>query len=177
MPKTAFRIVALAAACIVQLSFVSTLFFPLNTIQILLVYAILILFLSSTTSALYHALIFGFFLDIYSPYPFGIYIVASVAGIGAAYVCLRTFLTNRSIYSLIFLTLLATAGFEIIRVAAVWLAYNFTDNMLYVQTGGMAQALNIGFALAGNAILAAISFYVIHYFSNLLEPFFIRKNK
>src|SRR3989338_8390036 len=177
MVKKILLIIAPAIAVIAQLSLLPALPAPFWTLNILVVYGVLALFLNGGPLALWYALAFGFVLDIYSPYPFGVYIVSLGAALALARLCLGGFFSNKSLYSLILLVLLATFFFAGALALIIRLAYGFTGNLLYYQAWGAAYWKNILYGAVGNVVLSVISFYVTNYFSNIFQPFFIRRNK
>lgn len=77
MVKTAIKIITIILLALLQISLVSALPFPLNNILIYIILLVIFIMLSNIDfSFIFLVLGFGIVLDMYSPYPFGMYTLA-----------------------------------------------------------------------------------------------------
>ncbi|OGF26625.1 hypothetical protein A2477_04840 [Candidatus Falkowbacteria bacterium RIFOXYC2_FULL_47_12] len=145
--------------------------------NVLLVYSILVLLLVDVRLSLAYALFFGILTDLYSLYPFGIFIASFCIAVVISHIFLQQFFTNKSVYSFIALMALATVCFLSLQAALVWGAHFFIFNALYAPVWTAAFARALLWQTLGNTIIAAVSFYAIDYFSKKLKPFLIQRQQ
>jgi rod shape-determining protein MreD len=174
--KIIFQALLIIAAALFQFSFISGLPNPLNDFNLIIVVLIFILSLYGLKTALWWAAGVGFFLDIFSFSPFGVFLVCLILTVAAAYAFLINFFTNRSLYSFLALTALTTVFYALVLKLS-----NFTG-MLF---GPLNPHLNFDkYFLESllkqiilNLLAALAVFYLINFLSNRFKPVFLERKK
>jgi cell shape-determining protein MreD len=167
-----FLVLLLSGVAIVQFSFI----FPLPTIysQINLAAIVLVfnLFFFDFRSALYASLILGFWLDLYSFNFFGFYLLLFFFTILLANWILKTWLTNRSLYSFLLLILLAA------------LAYNLFSGFLSYFSGTSSGGFflwrasfwsNLFYGALWSELAGLLMFSLAGALTRRFQPFFLEK--
>lgn len=145
-----------------QLSFISGLPAHLNDLNLILIILIFILSLVNLNTAMWWAVGAGFLLDIFSFMPFGAYSVCLFLTIAIANFLLVNFFTDRSLYSFLALTGLATVIYEFFLT--------FWDWPALLSSGFWIKKISqLGF----NLLAVLLIFYLVHYISNRLKPVFL----
>lgn len=162
-------IIGLAAA---QISLVSGLPGLANNLNLVLVVLIFILGFSGFDFAAWWTVGIGFLLEIFSFLPFGAYLFSLSLTIIIANFLLNYFFTNRSLYSFLALTGLASVIYELI--------INFFV-LIFVEINLPASitAGNFWFyrleQIGLNLLSAFIIYYIIHFLGRNLKPVFLIK--
>ena len=158
----------------IQQSFINNLPAWFNNLNLVLVILVFILGLSDFKLALWWAIGLGFMLDIFSFSPFGVYLICLSLTVGLIYFLLVNFFTNRSLYSFLALTILATVCYNLFFYSIIYI-----DRQ--VSRSEIAFGLGINFwqtklvELGLNMLSALIIFYLINFISNRLKPVFLVK--
>ncbi|MFA5023556.1 MAG: hypothetical protein WC523_01175 [Patescibacteria group bacterium] len=119
--KTIIFVLLASALALVQFSLISAwpgIFSQLNLILILLIFT---LFFFGFEPALFLALLFGFWLDIFSFEFFGRQLITLVLVVLGTQWILKSWLTNRSLYSFLLLILIATIGYNFLTSGLLFL--------------------------------------------------------
>ncbi|MFA6194162.1 MAG: hypothetical protein WC719_00250 [Patescibacteria group bacterium] len=157
--QIAFLILLLSGVAIVQFSFIFSLPSVFSQINLAVITLIFTLFFFGFRSSLYAALVLGFWLDLFSFYFFGLYLLLFLLTVMLANWILETRLTNRSLYSFLLLILIATAAYDFAAAFLVYLVgasigsfflWNgaFWSNLLYQILWSESAGL-LMFSLAG----------------------------
>lgn len=120
------------------------------------------------------ALGLGFLFDIFYFHPFGIYIFCFLILVFTSYFLFIRFFTNRSLYSFLALTLIATLVFEIFYHLIVYIVnfYTWTGNF-YLWSG---EFWNIFFKSAVvNLVAVILLFNIFNFVSNRFNAVFLKK--
>lgn len=127
---------------------------------------------SDDAKTLWAALATGFVYDMFSPLPFGVHLFAFVATATLVRVMFLNFFTNRSIYAMILLSLIATVSYNLLWVAVGWLLY-------MARVGGYFSGIQLSGAwqLLGNCIVVILAFYSMILTSSVFGQFFTRRPK
>ena len=167
-----FLVFLIFSAAIIQYSFIfalPTFFASFNLMLIILVFT---LFFYDFRSALGVALIGGFWLDLFSFNFFGFYLLTLFLSALLADVILRSWLTNRSLYSFGLLILLTT------------LAYNFLAGLLSYSMAASSSSfflahqsfwLALVYQIAWSELAALLMFSLAGAATRRLKPFFLEK--
>lgn len=158
----------------IQLSFISALPGYLNDLNLILVILVFVLGLWGLNLALWWAVGIGILLDIFSFYPFSVFLISLSLSVIAVNLLLVNFFTDRSLYSFLGLTVFFT------------LLYNFILNTFFyfLPLADARTALfildakfwiNLFARIILNLIATWIIFYVINFVSNKLKPAFLIK--
>jgi rod shape-determining protein MreD len=143
-------------AVLSQVHFLS--FFPFSSyvsLQIVVIVTILMQ-LERFTVVRWYALLMGFFIDMYSPYPFGVHMISLTS---AAIVCemlFRRLLTNRSVY-----VMLLCIGIATFVDRCMW--FGLSSALAQVRLYDLQPDFqSISFStLVGNGVLGLFVFYCI----------------
>lgn len=174
--KAALNVLLMLGLASIQFSFISGLPAWFNGLNLILIALIFILSLYGIDLALSWAIGVGFFMDIFSFSPFGIYLVGFSLVTIAAYFLLNNFFTNRSLYSFLALTFLSTILHDLVLNFLDFLITSLTADNVYFF---MKKDFWLGLAsqIALNLIFVTLIFYFINLVSNRLKPAFLAKKK
>lgn len=159
-----------------QLGFVKGLPGYFSDLNLIIVSLLFVLALSNFKFAFYWAVGAGFLLDIFSFASFGVNLISLTSTLLVVHLLLVGFVTDRSLYAFLMLTLAATLANKIFLNV-------FTFIFGAVVGQGGAFDWEVGFMksligeLAFNLILAAVIYNVVNYLSNKLKPVFLMKQK
>lgn len=174
--KTALSAILIILLSLIQVSFVSGLPGWFNNINAAALALVFVLALGSFRLALFWAFGLGFFMDIYSFLPFGVYLATFLATVIIMNFFLVNFFTNRSLYSFLALTLLCLLVHEIFVYAlsrAIYLL-GHRDFIIYLDAEFWAnQPALIGVNLAAVFVV----FYFLTFVSKNLRPVFLIRRK
>jgi len=156
----------------VQLALISGLPGPAGNLNLALVVLIFILGFSSFDFVVAWAVGLGFLLEIFSFLPFGAYLISFSLTIIIVSWLLNYFFTNRSLYSFLALTGLATIIYELminfivlIFVGINLLALITSDNFWYF----LLEKIGL------NLLFSFIIYYIIYFLGRSLKPVFLIK--
>ena len=169
-----FLIVLLA---LVQISFINSLPKVASSLNLILIILIFLLILTNFKLALIWAVSLGYLLDLFSFYPFGIYLVSLSLTIVIAHFLLTNFFTNRSLYSFLALVAIATINYEIFINSITYLI-----NLTSSNTSSY-QIINFNYhfwqikcwELGSNLLITIFLFYLISFIGKSLRPVFLAK--
>ena len=163
-------IIGLAA---LQAGFISGLPGTASGLNLALVILIFILGFNSFNSALWWALGLGWLLEIFSFLPFGILLISLALTMVISDLLLNYFFTNRSLYSFLAMTALATLVYA---TAVNLLAFVLTgENLSSLAEGNFWYAI---FSQLGLNLLAAfLIFYFMHFLGKNFKPVFLKNKK
>jgi len=171
--KIITNIILIISLGVVQISLVSGLPGMANNLNLALVVLIFILGFSSFDFAAWWTVGLGFLLEIFSFLPFGIYLFSLSFTIVIANWLLNYSFTNRSLYSFLALTGLATVIYELI--------INFFV-LIFIEINSSASmaASNFWFSILEqiglNLLLTFIIYYIIYFLGKNLKPVFLIKS-
>jgi len=170
--KLIINLVLAAIVIVIQIGLISALPGILKDMNLLLVIIVFILGLSSFRLAAWWAISAGVVLNIYYFIPFGFVILSFMAAIIVTNFLLTNFFTNRSLYSFLFLTLIASITYKTVLLAITWVYLLFRpDEMGFVLNRNFF--IYEGSALAANLVLVIIIFYFINMVTKSLKPVFL----
>lgn len=162
-------IISLGAA---QISLISGLPGLAGNLNLVLVVLIFILGFANFNFAVYWSVGIGFLLETYSFLPFGTYLFSLSLTMVIANFLLNYFFTNRSLYSFLALTALATVIYK--------LMINFFV-LIFVEMNSAASIMagDFWFSTLGqigpNLLFAFIIYYIIYFLGRSLKPVFLVK--
>ncbi len=156
----------------IQQSFINNLSAWFNNLNLVLVILVFILGLSNFKLALCWAIGLGFMLDIFSFLPFGIYLTCLSLTIILTHLLLTNFFTNRSLYSFLALTILATVYYNLFFYSIIYIDRQISGPETVFGLGvnfWQAKLVELGL----NMFAALIIFYLVNFISNKLKPVFL----
>jgi cell shape-determining protein MreD len=122
--------------------------------------------------ALWWAVIGGFVLNLFSALPFGTLAIAFALAVAITHKLFIRFFTNRSLYSLIFLTAVGAVIFKIIAVVLSFAPVVLGDGMqiYYFNFNFIKKFLAL---VAANVFVVSIMFFTTNLFSKRLKPVYV----
>lgn len=170
--KTIANILFIVSLGATQISFISGLPAPFSHLNLVLVILIFILGFADFNLAVWWSLALGFILEVFFFLPFGAYLVSLILTIVVANFLLDYFFTNRSLYSFLALTALATLAYELI-INFIFLIFSQADRYFFMASGNfwILTLERIGLNLS----LTFFIYYLIHFFGSNLRPVFLMK--
>jgi len=162
--------IAASLAVLVQFSLISAWPSFFNSINLILIILIFSRFFLGRYDAVFVGLFAGFWLDFLSFHLFGVYLVALFLSVLAADTVLRNWLTNRSLYSLLVLTVIVN------------LVYNFSFYLLLnvTRTEGRVFSLgqksfwvSFGTELVWSLLAVLLLFNLAAALTKKMKPFFL----
>lgn len=108
MTSILVQIISLIIIGILQVSFLTTWPWPINSLNLILSLTIFLTVIINYRRGLFFALGGGLFLELYSSLPFGITTLSLIFTVIMINLLFNNFFTNRSFYSLLFLGLIST---------------------------------------------------------------------
>lgn len=174
--KYFFHILIIIIIFAVENSFLSGLPLYLNRLNLMLIALVFVLGLVNLTAAVLWSIGFGILLDIYSFSFFGINVVSLILTVLLVNFFLVKFFTDRSLYTFLALTGLATVICELLSSALGHIGGILSGKEIIATWNGdffKAEFFQISFNLAA----AFLIFYSVHYISKRLRPVFLLKKK
>lgn len=171
---TIFNIIkqALAIICLVllQTSLLPKMSWPINLINLVMIFIFFIGFIYSFRAALIYCLIIGSFLNLFSNLFFGAIIISLIFSIWLASKFFIKFFTNRSFYSIIVLIALAIFFYHILLNFCVFLQTLLINKTVDFRLFYAVSDLQIlGQQIIANVFVSSIIFLIIHFLSNKFQ--------
>ncbi|NTU98427.1 hypothetical protein HGA64_00240 [Candidatus Falkowbacteria bacterium] len=145
-----------------------------GNVDLVVVCLLFLLIVADLRVALIISLLAGYFMDIFSFLPFGVNLISLLLTVSCCYALLTSFFTNRSLYSLMALTAIATA--------INWSMFRLSDSILAPLSGlessfdmTLSTWTNLLFRLGMNLLLCLVFFQVVNFSTNKLRPVFLFK--
>lgn len=169
-----FLVLICLALAVLQEYFVSSLPAGWRQLNLGLLVSIFSLFLFGLKPALLFVFIFGFFLDSLSFYFFGLQTSALFFSVLAAYLLLKDWLTNKSLYAFWASALLATVVYNLLAALLVYTALGFSrEAVVFGRDFWRALLYQSAWSLG----LGSIFFYLSVALFKKLKPFFLENRK
>ncbi len=174
--KIILNLILIISLAIIQLSFISGLPAFLDNINLIIVAIILILVIGNFKLAFWWSIGTGIMLDIYSFLIFGVNLVSLLTTLLFANFLLVNFFTNRSLYSILALTILASICYDLLSYGLSCLIY-FFSHQDFILNLGINFWLNRLSGLALNLLAVLIIFYFMNFISHKFKPVFLIRRK
>lgn len=172
MIRIILAIAAFLSLAIIQRSFIWALPQPFSSISLPVIILMSYLMFSHWDRAWPALIIFGLLLDSLSFHVLGLDAVALTLSFLAGEFLLKYWLTNRSLYSFVALTVLVTLAYHIIMIiAAFLLSYRDQSFSLLFQESFWTS---LAYETVSSIIAIAIIFYISNSISKKMKPFFVR---
>lgn len=159
---------------LLQAGFVSGLPDGIRGVDLIMIFLLIVLVATNLRTAFLLTIICGYFMDIISFQPFGIYLISYSLTILSGYFLLVSFFTNRSQYSFLALVGISTVFYGLfLRISDMVFSVSLGESLHYAMSahGGLSLALR----LVLNLLVALISFQFVNFASHRLKPVFIFK--
>lgn len=174
--KIIFNIFFIVFLVAVQLSFISGLPSGLNNLNLVLVALIFILAVSGLKFSVWWAIAAGLFMDMLSFLPFGTYLLSLVVIAFLIDFSLHGLFTNRSLYTFMALTALATFSYSVLIKLASYIMHFLSGSEFYLILN-KAFWINELNQLVLNIVLTAVVFYFFNLLTVKLKPVFLIRTK
>ncbi len=168
------KLVLIVALGVIQIAFIPGLPGILANINLVLVILLLIMGLTELRRALTWAIATGFIIDLYSFSFFGLHMVSYSCVLFVASFLLGHVFTNRSLYTFLVLTMIATISFEIVSLIIAWSA-SFAIDASLPRIGQAAFWLDELYKLLANLGMMFLLFHVVDFFSQRFRPIFLSR--
>ncbi len=146
--------------------------FPFNQITIILPAIIYLMIVFNLNRALWWAVAGGFILDLFSVLPFGSSAVSLALAVVAMHRLFIRFFTNRSLYSLVFLTMLGTIIYKCATICLSFVPVALGDG-IQIFYFNLYFFKNFLALVVANAVVVCIMFFVTNLFSKRLKPVYV----
>jgi rod shape-determining protein MreD len=167
-----FKALLILGLLILQLAFISGLPGQFANVNAVLVLVLLIMAFGDFREALIWSIAVGALLDMYSYAPFGLNMFCLVLALLVANFLQINFLTNRSLYSVLALSMVASLVFELFALMIYWVAGFFSDFKTNVDLGFNFWLDELSKILA-NMVLAFLLFHLLSFVSRRFRPIFL----
>jgi rod shape-determining protein MreD len=157
--KIIINISAILFVAMCQIAFVAGLPDIFNRINIAVIVLVFILSFSNLRLALYWALLLGIVIDVYSFFVFGTYLLLFLIVTLCAYFLFINFFTNRSLYSLVALSILSSILFKLLLFFSSFLVYSFGLKDYFLQIDLQRELKTV----VVESLLAVLFFYFFNY--------------
>jgi hypothetical protein len=170
--KIITNIILIISLGVVQIALISGLPGMARNLNLVLVTLIFILGFSNFNFAAYWTLGIGLLLEIFSFLPFGTYLLSLSLTIIIANFLLNYSFTNRSLYSFLALTAIASVVYEFIINSFIlfFIEINFTAS--HIAANFLISMLK---QIGLNLIFTFFIYYIIHFLGKNLKPVFLVK--
>lgn len=172
--KISIQAILIAGLFVLQKSMVGTLPDPFNSLDLVLIVLVYLLALKDSDLACIWALSLGALFDFFSVGNFGLNMFSYLAVVALLYLLLSKYLTNRSLYSLLGLTLCAVIFHEALDIFfSGFLAWYRGEELAAISaqkifyTGSRLVIVNLA--------VSALAFNFINFLSNRFRPVFLSK--
>ncbi|PLX27445.1 rod shape-determining protein MreD [Candidatus Parcubacteria bacterium] len=172
--KIASKFFLLLSLLVFQVSFISGLPAWVSNLNLILLVLILILGFSSYRRSLMWAMGIGLLFDMYHFTFFGVNTISLLLALYLTNFLLENLLTNRSLYTFIFLTIFASAIFQL-NVIFLNLVFGFLKGYEAVYSFSNIFWLDELKKIIVNVVFIFFLFYVVSFFSKRFKPMFLVK--
>ncbi|KKR21890.1 MAG: hypothetical protein UT48_C0002G0023 [Parcubacteria group bacterium GW2011_GWE2_39_37] len=169
-----FNILLAFGLAIFQLGFVSGLPGYLSSLNLIIIVLLFILVLGDLKTALFWSLVTGFLVDLFSFTPFGLNLISLTITIIATNFLLVGFFTDRSLYSFLTLTIVASFTCQFISTSLFSITRLMDGTSISLGSSyysGLVKELFI------NLLISAVLFQIVNYISHKFKPVFLNKEK
>ena len=146
--------------------------FPFNQITIILPTVIFLMVVFNINQALWWAVAGGFLLDLFSVLPFGASAAGLAISVAATHKLFIRFFTNRSLYSLVFLTILGTIVYKCVTICLSFVPVILGDGIRLFYFNLYFFKNFLAFIIA-NIFVVSVMFLVTNMFSRRLKPVYV----
>jgi len=146
--------------------------FPFNQVTIILPVVIYLMVVFNLNYGLWWAVAGGFLLDLFSVFPFGSSAVGLVVAVAAMHKLFIRFFTNRSLYSLMFLTMLGTLIYKCVTICLSFIPIILGEGMrlFYFNLYFFKNFLALTIA---NIFVVSLMFFITNLLSKRLKPVYV----
>lgn len=159
-----------AVSVLLQFSLISAWPFAFNQINLILIILVFSLFFFGHMSALLLALFFGFWFDLLSFNVFGIYLLSLFITVFVSHRVLKNWLTNRSLYSFLVITIIANAIYVFSLYLLIYLS-RISRGAFFL--GEKSFWSSFTWQIIWSVVAALLLFNLIAAVTKKLKPFFL----
>jgi len=162
--------IAIIVLGIIQVSFLTTWQFPVNSLNLILSLVIFLTVLVNYQRGLWWALGGGLFLELYSGYFFGLTTLSLLLTVIGINFLSNNFFTNRSFYSLVILGIIGTLGYSLTVLSFNFLVLIFGFTILHPGFNFWSQFI---WQPVLNLIILVIIFFTYNVSTSRLKSIFL----
>ena len=163
------NLIAIVVLGIVQVSFLTTWLFPVNSLNLILSVIIFLTVIIDYKKGLWWAFGAGLFLELYSSLIFGITTLSLILVVVAVNFLFNNFFTNRSLYSLL-IGLIGSIGYNLIMLGLKLLSLVFGFKVLFFNFDFWSDFF---WQPVLNLIILIVIFFTYHISTNRLKNMFL----
>lgn len=167
-------IMAALSLVLLQLGFISGLPDFIRGVDLILIFLLIVLVITNLRTVFLLTVMCGYFMDVFSFQPFGVYLISYSLSILVGYFLLVSFFTNRSQYSFLALVGISTIFYGMfLRMTDAIMSLMLAQPLHYSMSAG--SSLSFAMQLALNMLVSLVAFQFVNFASHRLKPVFIFK--
>ena len=174
--KILIQIIFFSLVALIQIGFVGSLPIWFSEINLILLVFVFFLGFNKIEIVLFCGAVMGLIYDLYAFTFFGAYTISFLITIFLAYFLLVNFLTNRSIYSFLVLTLFTVFCFEFFSYLVINIS-SLLINREFLSIFNKSFFVYKTYGLFLDLFLMLIFLYLFNFFSPKFKPVFLKKTK
>jgi len=172
MNRNILIFLVILALVVVQISFLNQLSSDIVSLNLILLFLVFIVFRLEIIPLLWWSLVVGFILDLFSAFPFGTTMIVTIITSLSLHFLFQNFLTNRSLYSFVLLTIIGTLIYNILFFLGSLIFHSLNLQNYYLLSGSQFWA-GLFWQIILNSIIAFPFFLVIRFLSNRFQRRFL----
>ncbi len=169
-----FHLTALSIITIIQTAFLSSLSLPFNSLNLVLLTILFLLFIENTNLAYIYTGILGMSLDLYSIYSFGIITISLFLSLLIIDFIYHNILTNHSFFTLIILFSIFTLLNYFFKLSFIYLSYyiGLSDYLIKIKLIYLKSFL---YEFLVGVIVIMFVYFIYYSLNKKLKLFFLTK--
>lgn len=157
---------------IIQVSFLNLASDGIAIVNIMILFLVTLVFSLELIPFLWWSLVTGVIIDLFSPFPFGTTTIVIITTSIILQFLFKNFLTNRSLYTFVLLSMTGTLVYNFLLFAASYLLYSLNINQFYLLYGSRFW-IGLIWQIVFNTIIAVIIFFSLRYITNRFQKQFL----
>ncbi|MBP6942571.1 MAG: hypothetical protein KBB55_00830 [Candidatus Buchananbacteria bacterium] len=168
--RRAMVLVGLLVLCLVQVTVFNRSAGSWLSFNAVIIALALLTIMSDRFSLIFLVITSGVIFDLHSNLPFGIYLVSGIVTVLAASWLFEYFLTNRSLYSFVVLTIIATLIYHLVFAGLTFGAYEFGWSGYRLGWNYMTYIVG---QIGLHVVIALGVFWVVNRFTVIFKPTYL----
>jgi cell shape-determining protein MreD len=167
-------ILAALLLVLLQAGFISGLPDGIRGVDLIMIFLLVVLVVTNLRTVFLLTVLCGYFMDVFSFQPFGIYLISYSLTTLFGHFLLVSFFTNRSQYSFLALVGISTVFYGLfLRISDMIFSVSLGEPLHYAMS--VHDSLSLALRLSLNLLVALLSFQLVNFASHRLKPVFIFK--
>lgn len=172
-----FKLFLFSALAVAQLSLISGLPFWAREINLLIIFLVFFLEVNPGPRTIWWFVLVGFIFGLYRSSFFSFFIIFWPAVFLFCRIFYSNFLTNRSLYSFLGLTVFTTWFYYFLLNSAVYFGYLFFEDGSELFLLSRDFWLSLALGTAANSFIVILTFYFMNLATDRLKPVFLFRKK